>query len=346
LEAIARFSQAWDYVALCHAAGIEHQTYDAWFKERTLHSLEWHRWLYGALPPDSCFVVTDGLQRLKTEGTPEAICAAAGIWSATYRQWQKDELLREALKRTIEAAARSGGHLPQPVGWEPWHQIHGKIKVHMGRSAQEATSTARCRRAVVSPSSYLRAIDEAARAGVAETLRQYLESHDLGRAEKSGLIADRFFVPSPGMLRFREAAEEAATDQGLKAFKELRNNPAFDQWLVDWTTPRKWKGERNVLPNSRPAPKPPTAAEEPKSRASHGGEETQPSTKHAGGRPIQNRALLSFATNLRRDDPTMSDKEVLKRFKQVEPSHPIFECHNPVGAFCTAQYRARTERIL
>jgi hypothetical protein len=62
------------------------------------------------------------------------------------------------------------------------------------------------------------------------------------------------------------------------------------------------------------------------------------------GRPDRNSILLAYANAARTKEPSIQDKEILKRFRKENPNHPIFENDNPEHAFRTAEYRARHKR--
>lgn len=244
-EALERFSRVWDCVALCQRAGVDGQTYYAWFKGGTIQNAEWLRWLYGDSTPSDCFVADAVMHRLKQTGTETALGKEAKVSPATVRLWRRNELLREALERTIVKASSSGGHLPQAKDWAPWQGIDSRTRRLRGQHAAALTWSARCKQAGIPLASYHQAMGLAERLGVKEHLHNYLNDYDPRTFKKTGLIAERFFVPSPGMLDFRREARQAASAQGLIAFKKLREHAAFIQWFIDWTAPREWSGKQS-----------------------------------------------------------------------------------------------------
>jgi hypothetical protein len=65
-----------------------------------------------------------------------------------------------------------------------------------------------------------------------------------------------------------------------------------------------------------------------------------PSRKRPG-RPAQNDVLLAFAKDLESSEPELADKDVLARFKDGNPGHPIFKNKDPLDAFRAAKKDAR-----
>ena len=100
-EQVARVSKGLDYVRHCQRAGLKvGDNYAHWLAERKITTVEWLLWLYGAQPPSGAFVITPGLQRLRQEQTPTAICKAAGIDYSTFR--------KAKTKREVTRGARGG----------------------------------------------------------------------------------------------------------------------------------------------------------------------------------------------------------------------------------------------
>src|SRR5262249_19615978 len=72
-------------------------------------------------------------------------------------------------------------------------------------------------------------------------------SQDNGKRVKNrqcGLVAANFFIPTPTMWQFRERAEKEATKQDIWS---LVNLPSFDDWFLDWTTPKAHRGRRHLV---------------------------------------------------------------------------------------------------
>lgn len=67
------------------------------------------------------------------------------------------------------------------------------------------------------------------------------------------------------------------------------------------------------------------------------------STKGAVGRPAENADLVAFALNLLNSDPKLRNKDVLKRWREQDPNHPIFENTNPQAALRAALSRERSK---
>ncbi len=69
----------------------------------------------------------------------------------------------------------------------------------------------------------------------------------------------------------------------------------------------------------------------------------QPTRRPSGPRP-QNADLLEFDEKERQNDPNITDKEILRRFKLKKPKHPVFDSGNPRGALRAARYRKDKNR--
>src|SRR5262249_30227897 len=89
------------------------------------------------------------------------------------------------------------------------------------------------------------ALNEARRAGFHDELTKYLNQEgDYRRAKtrQSGLVAPRFFIPSPAMIAFRKRASQVMAEQRVWHLHRL---PGFDEWFADWTRPRAVLGKRD-----------------------------------------------------------------------------------------------------
>jgi hypothetical protein len=257
-------SRAWHPPGICQVAGVESQTYDAWFKERTIPDIRWLKWLYGQQAPADCFEVGLELQQLRKEGTEVAICAAAHVYGAGPREWRRDPFLREALERTMQAASRSGGHLPTPRDWAAWEEVPAKTRDLISRYAQAAIMNARCKRvgkafAGFNHAKYCQVLTRAKRVGAQHELHEFINRAGAFAQQRglmpSGLIARNLFVPTPAMIRFRQAAQKKQVWYERVVYRQkqvqLKDVPGFDAWFLDWTVPRKWSGNRRTLPSSR-----------------------------------------------------------------------------------------------
>jgi hypothetical protein len=242
---ISRTSAAWDYVALCGSAGVSISMYSEWFGRGLLPSAEWLQWLFGDNPPSGCYVVPETIQRLRLERSIDAICTAAGVSKKTLQQWNKNETVKRAFEAAIHAAS-SSGHAGGMAGNTNWTQQSEVSRAAMWRFAKAATISAACSRLHVHFTNYSQALRDAGKAGCADRLEEYLAIGGQGKGyRKCGFVADNFFIPSSGMLRFRRQAAAAATKQNLWA---LRRMPGFAEWLYDWTVPRAMKGKRHLAP--------------------------------------------------------------------------------------------------
>src|SRR5262249_49641119 len=228
-DQIARCRKAWDYIGLCADVNIAEVTYRTWLDLGLIPDIGWLKWLYGAPPPAGSFVVGDALQTLKAALSLRGVCAAAAVSVNTPARWETAGL-RWALDEARGAARRPG---PKPEGpptlSERWNQLDVRTRLHMWKYAL-AESKAACRKEI--------ALNGARREGFRDELQKSLDQEgDYRRAKtrQSGLVAPRFFIPSPAMIAFRKRAGQVMAEQQIWHFHNL---PGFDEWFADWTRPR------------------------------------------------------------------------------------------------------------
>jgi hypothetical protein len=249
-RAIAAARQAWDYAAHLRAAGSTLDVYHKWLWDGMLPSLPWLKWLFGWDAPRGVFVVDARLQKLRCERSIERILAAAQVSGRTYDLWGKDPAMVDVLPAAILAAGRSG-HKGALAGNPAWEQLNARMQASLWRYAKAAVVSACCVRARIDPTVLTQARKEAAAYGAKDLLEHYLAIEGRRKDHKKcGLVSPNFFIPTPRMLAFRTAAAAAMARQKLSQFQHL---PAFDDWFLDWVTPRSIKGERFSFPASAPA---------------------------------------------------------------------------------------------
>jgi hypothetical protein len=262
---IERCRAAWDYTAICREAGITDAVYSKWYRESlspesclTFDEPGWRRWLYGEDPPNGCFVVTKGLQRLRNESTPTNIARGAGLHRTILARWAAESQWQEVLARAVAAARKVGGFSMR--GDAAWEALDPRMREHMRAYALAATCGACCARAEVKDYTNRKLLAE--RLGVKEELQRYLSGEALSSTgisyEKVGLVAPRFFIASPALWDFRTAAKNAAASQRIWQ-REVKDLPGYEQWFMEWTTPIK----RKVEADASTAGPPTTSALEP-----------------------------------------------------------------------------------
>jgi hypothetical protein len=244
---------AWDFTSHCDRAGLSvpNSSYCPWLKKRLIPDVRWLLWLYGYHKPETVYVLPDMLLRLRRERTVERIAAATGVSKRTlFTLWQRSPALN-ALNGIKAVVAEGRRRLDGPGSWEA---VSAKTKDRMFAFAKAGMLAECCRRAEIGPANYYEQLASAERFGAKEDLERYLGIHAPlpDGAERYGLLTDKFFVPTSGMLRFRAAAMRARAQAGRPS-SEPESLPEFTQWFLDWTTPPKWRRRRMSLPEVAPA---------------------------------------------------------------------------------------------
>jgi hypothetical protein len=269
-DLVRRCRAALDYPGICHATGDSnlYHAYRRWVRDGTIPDRSWLEWLWGNPPPDGAFVVTPPLQRLREEmawsgGVVRAVQTSVPTFSgSTVAWWRREPGTAAALDEALEAAKRPGGKADMPSLSETWNRLPDATKRLMWAYARAGRLSACCERADIPTPNYYALLGKAEQLGVGGHLRQYLawEGDYAARAE-AGLLAPGFFVPAPGMPRFREAAAAAMAEHDVWPRARRLQLPGFGQWFEDWTVPRPMKGKRSRLGGAR-APEPSPAAAE------------------------------------------------------------------------------------
>jgi hypothetical protein len=234
----SRYASAWDYVEHCKRAKLAFRaTFLRWLKDNLVPGLAWRKYLFGAPAPLETFVVPPGLQRVKAESSVTSILRAADLDMFTLLYWKKDPLKRRALQEAISTANSSG-----PTNQNPWSNETASLSPRTKRNileyAKAQTLRARLKRAELSNAHYITLCSRAQKCGVIEDLKRYLSHQPPFRANKSGLVAENFFILSPAMGEFRKSASGHGV-AWTTGFPDL-----FDRWFAEWTTPRRRHGRR------------------------------------------------------------------------------------------------------
>jgi hypothetical protein len=241
-----RCSRAWDYPTFCQRAGIQTDTYVLWLSRRLIPDLGWLKWLFGAPPPTGAFVVGLRMQRLRHEMSRKGILKAAGLNSATIWLRERDDRTRELMKTIL-----AGGSAAET---EEWAQLPPVIQRQLLAISKAAGLDACCRRVKLSRTGYYNALKDAECFGVKDKLLQYLRVQRQfwrSRSRQSGLVADNFFIPTSDMLSFRQEACGEGVRQKVWSLASL---PGFDDWFIDRTMPKPFRGKRHLVrPSSAPA---------------------------------------------------------------------------------------------
>jgi hypothetical protein len=242
--------RAWDYSSHLRKAGVTNGVYRKWLDElipRDDNWLQWVKWLYGDPEPSGFFVVDEAIQKVRRERQIKRILAAARISRHTFWLWSKSETAKEALARALEVAT-SSGHVEGLAGFASWENLNARAKQSMWRYAKAAVMDACCERAGVHPTQITGSLSRAKKLGVREYLERYLAVEGRGKDhKKSGLLGMNFFVPAPGMLVFRAAAQGAAAEKSIR-LSDWRDQPGFTEWFLDSVIPRPMRGARRGVP--------------------------------------------------------------------------------------------------
>jgi hypothetical protein len=237
---------------------------------------KWRPWLFGGAEPAGSFVVDLPPQRLREEMSLAGILGGAGLDASTYWEWQKDRLKKRALKWAIAWTAATGARENLTPPWPDWAStLPTRTKNNLLRYAKAATRKACCDRTLTGPpgtrirfDDYCKKRAEAERLGVGDLLEKFLRHappfsrpfHGPKRGPYCGLVAENFFIPSKGMIAFREAARKEATRVKLaQAVRPIMDHPAFHTFFLDWTNPRATRGQwlglsqRNGDPSTGPS---------------------------------------------------------------------------------------------
>jgi hypothetical protein len=70
-----------------------------------------------------------------------------------------------------------------------------------------------------------------------------------------------------------------------------------------------------------------------------------PTGKGSPGRPARNADLLEFVQQKKKDDPRITQKEILSLFKKDNPDHPIFQAEQPVRALKSLLSKRRKAKV-
>lgn len=304
---IRRCREAWHYIRLLRMAGIKaNGTYYRWIEDRQIPNADWLKWLYGGPVPNGVLVVPDALQEYRRQRLPEQICRAAGIDISSLWLWKKNAEQNAALSAAIRGVSRKG-----QFGSDWAKNLHTRTRNNMLAFAKAATLRACLARAGLDEVKLAAMKAEARRLGAAEDLQWYLDSNE---PLKSGLVRPRLFIPSSSMLAFRRVARAEMARLEIWTLKDLTG---FDEWLIDWTTPRQQFGLRNEPTQdaaSEPRSSPNTRATRERSKRSR--------AKHLHWQAWKAEGLTNGQIAIRHNDQTGESvtedavKKALKRLKQ------------------------------
>jgi hypothetical protein len=237
IQLVRHCSVAWNIQVIRECAEISSETYCRWLKLRLITSLNWLKWLFGAPPPAGSFVVGIVLQALRREMGQEAIIDHLGLSKTARWTWENSELTQAAIQAVLVGR--------NPVGVNGWDRLTNRSKRNL-LDYKKAASLPEClERAGMSKAAYYKARREAEACGVLDQLDRYLRMEDPYHDKpRSGLVAPDFFIPTPDMLKFREAAIEQGAGQNVWG----NQLPGFDDWFLDWALPKSHRGQRLTLP--------------------------------------------------------------------------------------------------
>jgi hypothetical protein len=228
-----------------------------WLRRGSIPSLDWLKWLFGDPVPAGAFVVEADMQRLRHQKSRKAILRKADLSTVSIWAWEKDPRTSEFIKAILAEG--------DPTAVEGWAELPEETRRRMQDVRDKASLEACLERAGMSSTRYYQALRDAERCGVRELLEQYLKSDGqftTSKSRQSGLVAPSFFIPTKGMLEFRQEARRVGAEQKITS---LRNLPEFDAWFLDVVWPKPHRGRRHVFvagPASAP-PQPDTASASP-----------------------------------------------------------------------------------
>ncbi|HEX4591721.1 MAG TPA: hypothetical protein VH120_17420, partial [Gemmataceae bacterium] len=102
-------------------------------------------------------------------------------------------------------------------------------------------------KAGISNPAYYKARREAEVCGVLNHFDRYLRMESpYDEKPRSGLAAPKFLIPTPEMLKVRQAAIDQGAGQNVWANQQV---PGFEDWFLDWVAPKSYHGQR--IPISR-----------------------------------------------------------------------------------------------
>jgi len=239
-QQIQRCARGWDFATFCKRLGTRaNATYVLWLKRKLIPNCAWLKWLYGAPEPTEAFVVSSELQRLRREMGKKAILKAVGLDLARLWQWERSPETSGPMKAIL-----AGG---DATTMEQWECLHANTRQHMEAIRKAMSLDECCSRAQVSKSKYYVLLAHADRCGVKAELEKYLKiepPYEATKSRRSGLVSAHFFIPTPDMLRFREEAIREGAQQQIWS---LQNLPGLDEWFIDWTAPKAYRGRRHLL---------------------------------------------------------------------------------------------------
>jgi hypothetical protein len=247
LQQIQRCTRAWDYGAFCKRMGSRaDSTYGLWLSDGLIPNVGWLRWLFNGPVPKGAFVVIWPLQRLRGEMGIKAIMKAVGLNLARLHQWKQSPLTGPVIRAIL-----AGG---DPAATEQWGRLHPNTRQQMEAVRKARSLEACCARAGIALSGYYTLLREAERCGVKGELQKYLscQAPYPAGSRQCGLVLPNFFIPSALMWRFRGEAEREGTEQKIWSLWS-QNLPGFEQWFLDWVTPRARRGRRHAFPETTAA---------------------------------------------------------------------------------------------
>jgi len=300
-------------------------------------------------------VVPLSIQRLRRERTILGISIGAGLDKTTYYEWMKVPSKKAAIQAAIVARRQ---HKKSPQGCPDWVRQPKQVKKNMVAFAQASTMKRSCRRSRISFTELGDFLRMADRLNVSELVRDFINPQEqladgvIKDWGKSGLIAPGFFVPTDGMLAFRDEAIRAGV-ANPKVNDSLKALPALEQWFLHLAVPKPHRDRRNLVAMSSTSASPLNARNgSPEAEPANGSytpdgdkQKKKPNERQLDkgnpGRPDQNTILVEFAASIDQSEGKVQAPEILRRFKKEHPQHPIFKNDNPVRAFRMALYRAR-----
>jgi hypothetical protein len=210
-----------------------------WLSRRLISDLGWLQWLFGAPAPSGAFVVGLEVQRLRKEMSCKGVLRAVGVNPATLWHWKRSPRTSAPTKAIL-----AGENCKQTTQWA---QLPSDTQIRMEKIRKALSLRECCNRAEMSVSGYHNLVKKAERCGVRHEFEQYLKlrgKYVVNRSRQCGLVADRFFIPTPDMLRFRDEAVQEGTKQKIWSLADL---PGFKSWFMAWVTPKAHRGRRQVI---------------------------------------------------------------------------------------------------
>jgi hypothetical protein len=226
--------------------------YDEWFARGIFPADEpiaWLLYLYGWSVPAGWLVITESMERLRSERTTEAICRAAKIAESQPYRWRR----RADTSAAFEGLCRSARNISGSSEAEPpkADRLGLRTMTAMRRFANAARLAECCRRAGLAVNSYYAMLARVKDPASKTALEDFLSGAERDRtgfrfAKTFGVIGPKLFRPPPLMREFVGETRRLASpeDCGISRLMKL---PCFGLLVAEFALPRSHRGTRHAM---------------------------------------------------------------------------------------------------